>query len=506
MPTAPPDLLEYVLHQCLNTAPRPWYPSTVHSIPRDLLDSALDQLRMGDLVSLTDWVPDRGQGYVLTREGHTVLHNPGLLGRLRHGDILTPHTPGVSPTPLAEEGPPSARADAVAAALSDRRKPIVTRTILGGILLLFLVGLWLASQRNIRIDTYLWGDMQVADLRGDPDAAKKVKAFKEAMKIRHELGAMYPNDVLVEGQVWRLVTYSFVQGGLLQLLLNLYFLYSLARQVEAMFGRWRFAIVYLVSILGGGVAALLYGDPEPTFPVMGAFGAVCGLLGSLGVWALCNRPYLPREVTSALIRSVISSVIFIAVFSLLMPGSNAPSVGSGLAGAAISLPLVYHRFERGVKRALGLAGTFAVPLVLVGLVYWSNPETFAAESEENTKLAQQADETIQGILQDQKLRTMLKNADRRLLAADRLKSSAERVAAARGKAEEAAGKMSHGTARSYVQTGAQVLDSFQRSLDPELQARWTDDDEDALHKLVKRMDEFRDKWRQQRRREQRDRP
>jgi hypothetical protein len=305
------------------------------------------------------------------------------------------------------------------------------------------------------------------------------------------------------------LTYSFVQAGLLYLLLNLYFLYSLALQVEAMFGRWRFAVVYFVSILGGGVAFLLYADPDPNYPLLGAFGAVCGLLGSLGVWALCNRPYLPRQVSSGLLRSVISSVIFIAIFSLMVPGSNAPSIGSGLAGAAISLPLVYHRFERGVKRALGLVGTLAVPLFLVGMVYWSNPEAFAAESEENTKLARQADEIIEGIVRDRLTRTLLqnKNKDRRLMAADRLKATAEKVAASRTKAQDLAGKMSHGTARSYVLTGTDVLEAFQRSLDPGLQARWTDEDEEALQGLVKKMGDLRDKWRQQdeKRKEKQDR-
>ena len=59
-----PDLLEIILRDCAEAAPQPWYPAAyvqATGVPRDALDSSLDQLRLGGLVRLTDWVKDQGR-------------------------------------------------------------------------------------------------------------------------------------------------------------------------------------------------------------------------------------------------------------------------------------------------------------------------------------------------------------------------------------------------------------------------------------------------------------
>src|SRR5262249_10876867 len=71
MPITDPNPQALILRLCADAAPNPWYPSAwvrEQGISRDDVDPFLDQLRMGGLIRLTDWVAGHGQGYALTEE------------------------------------------------------------------------------------------------------------------------------------------------------------------------------------------------------------------------------------------------------------------------------------------------------------------------------------------------------------------------------------------------------------------------------------------------------
>ncbi|MDY6827356.1 MAG: rhomboid family intramembrane serine protease [Bacillota bacterium] len=81
------------------------------------------------------------------------------------------------------------------------------------------------------------------------------------------------------GQVFTIFTSMFVHGSLLHLLSNLWFLWVFGPAVEGRLGFGRFMLLYLLS---GVAAALLQGFalPESTVPMVGASGAVSGILGA----------------------------------------------------------------------------------------------------------------------------------------------------------------------------------------------------------------------------------
>lgn len=110
---------------------------------------------------------------------------------------------------------------------------------------------------------------------------------------------------LVEaGQVWRLVTGLFLSGSLLQLLINLMFVWFVGTSIEAQIGRWRMLGVLLVSTLGASAALMLFtrvhGAPLQYAAILGLLGAVAAvkvvgredvrgdliLLGLMVVWSL----------------------------------------------------------------------------------------------------------------------------------------------------------------------------------------------------------------------------
>src|SRR5438309_1136330 len=122
------DLPEYLLRECAAVSPQPWYPSSFRQpgVSSENLEAALDELRMAGLLHMTEWVAGRGRGYVLTPQGMQLLGNPGLVSRMRAGDILTP---AETPSPALDVPEPEMREDrarAVAAALMNRARPVAS--------------------------------------------------------------------------------------------------------------------------------------------------------------------------------------------------------------------------------------------------------------------------------------------------------------------------------------------------------------------------------------------
>lgn len=79
---------------------------------------------------------------------------------------------------------------------------------------------------------------------------------------------------------WRMLTAGFVHdwNGPVHILLNSYAIWIFGRQLEPMLGPLRFLLLYLTSIIGGSVAVLWLS--EPGIPVVGASGALFGLMGA----------------------------------------------------------------------------------------------------------------------------------------------------------------------------------------------------------------------------------
>jgi membrane associated rhomboid family serine protease/Zn-finger nucleic acid-binding protein len=88
-----------------------------------------------------------------------------------------------------------------------------------------------------------------------------------------------PSDVLAGKNVFSLVTHAFLHGGLLHLVGNAYSLWIFGDNVEDRLGRLRFAILYLVSAVAGGLfyVAVKHGSDGV---MVGASGAIAGLMGA----------------------------------------------------------------------------------------------------------------------------------------------------------------------------------------------------------------------------------
>ncbi len=149
---------------------------------------------------------------------------------------------------------------------------------------------------------------------------------------------------LARGEVWRLVTFQFLHGGLLHLLLNSWALYVFGRSVEAALGGRRFLQLYLGSGVAGGLvhaagSALwpqLFGGPHVL-----VVGASAGLYGVIAAFAVLF-PHQPLTLLLFFVlpvtlsaRALLLASVALALIGLLMPADNVAHgahLGGMLAG------------------------------------------------------------------------------------------------------------------------------------------------------------------------------
>jgi membrane associated rhomboid family serine protease len=82
------------------------------------------------------------------------------------------------------------------------------------------------------------------------------------------------------GLTWQgALTSMFLHGGWVHLLANMWFLWLFGNNVEDSMGHFRFLGFYLLVGLGGAGAHLL-SDPASMVPVVGASGAISGIMGA----------------------------------------------------------------------------------------------------------------------------------------------------------------------------------------------------------------------------------
>ena len=130
-------------------------------------------------------------------------------------------------------------------------------------------------------------------------------------------------------------SYAFLHAGWEHLLGNMTALVWLGRMLGGRIGAGRFALIYALSILGGGLGfGLLSTSPSP---MVGASGAIMGLVGVWIVWDRRDMAALgdPRATPVALGRTAAVAALNLVMF-LLADGLLAweTHLGGFLAGAA----------------------------------------------------------------------------------------------------------------------------------------------------------------------------
>jgi membrane associated rhomboid family serine protease len=88
-------------------------------------------------------------------------------------------------------------------------------------------------------------------------------------------------------QFWQLVSYSFLHGSVMHLLLNMYALWLFGTRMENVWGSKSFTLYYFVCVIGAGLVQLFIATQSAReggiYPTIGASGGVFGLLLGFGL-------------------------------------------------------------------------------------------------------------------------------------------------------------------------------------------------------------------------------
>lgn len=133
------------------------------------------------------------------------------------------------------------------------------------------------------------------------------------------------------GDYYRLFTSMFLHIGILHLLCNMYSLYIIGKEVENVFGKVKYLIIYLFSGIAGSILSLAFNHNTIC---AGASGAIFGLLGALLYFGYYYRTYLGATLT----RSIIPVIVLNLIIGFTSSGiDNAAHIGGLVGGILIAM-------------------------------------------------------------------------------------------------------------------------------------------------------------------------
>lgn len=112
---------------------------------------------------------------------------------------------------------------------------------------------------------------------------------------------------------WQLITYSFLHGNSLHLLVNMLGVFMFGSEVERVLGPRRYVTYYFVSVLVAGASQLVTSalSPGPPFPTIGASGGVFGLLLAYGI-------FFPRRIVMLIFPPIpMPARMFVIVYAVV---------------------------------------------------------------------------------------------------------------------------------------------------------------------------------------------
>jgi len=95
--------------------------------------------------------------------------------------------------------------------------------------------------------------------------------------------ASRPADLAQGAEWWTPLTATFLHGGFMHLIGNMYFLYVIGDNLEDALGRWRYLLVYLAGGVGASLISVAMNWNSEIMSV-GASGAIAALFGMYLIW------------------------------------------------------------------------------------------------------------------------------------------------------------------------------------------------------------------------------
>lgn len=177
--------------------------------------------------------------------------------------------------------------------------------------------------------------------------------------------ALFYHPFLTEFEPWRMITSLFLHStqSYLHIVFNMFSLFVIGPSLEIALGRWRFLALYLLSGFGGSVAVLLL---APTTGVLGASGAIFGLLGAFFI--------IQRHLGGRNVQIIIVIAINLVLGFIIPNVAWQAHVGGLVVGGIVAFVFLKtrapsHRNRQILLLVAVLAGLIVLTVVGVGLLH-----------------------------------------------------------------------------------------------------------------------------------------
>jgi membrane associated rhomboid family serine protease len=156
--------------------------------------------------------------------------------------------------------------------------------------------------------------------------------------------------VRVGFEPWQLISYAFLHGSFAHIAFNMFALWMFGGPVEHALGARRYALYYLVCVLGAGCAQLVtiaWFQPDAFYPTVGASGGVFGLLVAFAVFypqARIAALYFPVPIPAPI--AVVTYMVLELVFGITGTEAGVAHFAH-LGGAVVGFALLRRWRARG---------------------------------------------------------------------------------------------------------------------------------------------------------------
>lgn len=169
------------------------------------------------------------------------------------------------------------------------------------------------------------------------------------------------------GEYYRLITSGFLHIGVIHLLLNMYSLYIVGTQVEYFYGKVKYIIIYLFSLIMGSLFTVALSSVNTVSA--GASGAIFGLLGSILYFGVKYRGY----IGNSLVNQIVPVVVLNLIIGFTTPGiGNAAHIGGLVGGYLISMAVgigIDKKEQQGSKiNGIIISTILTIFMIYIGFV------------------------------------------------------------------------------------------------------------------------------------------
>jgi len=136
------------------------------------------------------------------------------------------------------------------------------------------------------------------------------------------------NELILNGEWWRLITPMFLHSGLLHIAFSSWALLTFGPLVDTAYGSFAFCMIYFLGGVCGNLMSFFH-TPDAT---VGGTGPVLAIIGSWIIYLFQNREALGEEMADNLIQKVAVASVLSVALSYLTPIDDWTHLGAAFAG------------------------------------------------------------------------------------------------------------------------------------------------------------------------------